>query len=54
MNCMTGLGGMTKEEIRDMLNEVGIDPARRAETLTIEEFATVANHMKRGIDQCQN
>jgi len=49
LNCMVGLGGMNKEEIRTLLTEIDIDPIRRAETLMMDEFATLANHMKRGM-----
>ena len=43
---MNGIGCMEKEEVRAMLKEIGIDPSRRAETLSIDEFATLANHLK--------
>ncbi|MBQ8151717.1 MAG: 16S rRNA (adenine(1518)-N(6)/adenine(1519)-N(6))-dimethyltransferase RsmA [Firmicutes bacterium] len=43
LNSLTGLSGFGKDEIREILDEADIDPARRAETLTIEEFAKVAN-----------
>ncbi len=50
LNTMTGMNGMEKEEMREMLWTAGIDPIRRAETLTIEEFATLANCISRGMD----
>ncbi|TXL63434.1 16S rRNA (adenine(1518)-N(6)/adenine(1519)-N(6))-dimethyltransferase RsmA [Cerasibacillus terrae] len=34
---------MSKEEIKHILDEIGIDGSRRGETLTIEEFANLAN-----------
>jgi len=46
LNCLTGIGGREKDEVRKMLEEIGIDPVRRAETLTIDEFAMIANHLK--------
>lgn len=36
-------GGLGKAEINRFLSEMGIDPGRRGETLTIEEFARIAN-----------
>ena len=43
LNSLTGVMGKTKEEIAEVLKQAGIDPVRRAETLSIEEFANVAN-----------
>ncbi|WP_226585952.1 16S rRNA (adenine(1518)-N(6)/adenine(1519)-N(6))-dimethyltransferase RsmA [Halobacillus litoralis] len=36
-------GEMDKSEIRTRLDEAGIDPSRRGESLTMEEFAQLAN-----------
>ncbi|QAS52743.1 16S rRNA (adenine(1518)-N(6)/adenine(1519)-N(6))-dimethyltransferase RsmA [Halobacillus litoralis] len=36
-------GEMDKQEIRDRLEKVGIDPSRRGESLAMEEFASLAN-----------
>jgi 16S rRNA (adenine1518-N6/adenine1519-N6)-dimethyltransferase len=33
------------KNIRDILIEIGIDPVRRAETLSMEEFAKLADHL---------
>lgn len=38
---------LSKEQVRSVLAESGIDPIRRAETLTIDEFATLANAVAR-------
>lgn len=35
--------GIDKDSVKDALLESGIDPKRRAETLTIDEFANLAN-----------
>ena len=43
LNALTGVKGLSKEHIHRVLNEANIDPSRRAETLTIEEFALVSN-----------
>lgn len=44
-NSLTGLYGMTKEDTFTVLTKVSIDPIRRAETLSIEEFAKIANEI---------
>jgi len=43
LNALTGTYGKTKEEIAAVMAAAGIDPSRRAETLSIEEFAALAN-----------
>lgn len=43
LNSLTGVMGRTKEEIGAALAQAGIDPKRRAETLSIQEFASLAN-----------
>lgn len=48
LNSLTGVNGFAKEEIKKILEEAGIEPARRAETLNIEEFAAIAN----GVAEC--
>jgi len=40
---------LDKEEIKAVLAQSDIDPARRAETLDINEFAALANAVFRGI-----
>jgi 16S rRNA (adenine1518-N6/adenine1519-N6)-dimethyltransferase len=35
--------GFTKDEIRKALETAGIDPKRRAETLSLEDFAALAD-----------
>lgn len=44
LNCFTGIFGLDKEETARELEAAGIDPARRGETLTIEEYAALADH----------
>ncbi len=39
----TGLLDITKEEVEKLLSDINIDAARRAETLAIEEFISIAN-----------
>ena len=43
LNALSGLGFLNKDEIREVLAEANIDEKRRGETLSIEEFATLAN-----------
>ena len=45
LNALTGIRGLKKEEISSVLQAAGIDPVRRAETLSMEEFAAVANEV---------
>lgn len=47
-NSLMGLGDRTKEEVKLCLETVGIDEKRRAETLTLEEFANIANEFYKG------
>lgn len=42
---MQTLQGVSKDLIRDSLDAAGIDPARRAETLSIEEFAKFSDEV---------
>lgn len=48
LNSLTGLYGMTKDEIAAVMETAGIDPVRRAETLSLEEFALLANTIRPG------
>lgn len=42
-NVLNGINGIDKDQVRQMLAGLGIDPMRRGETLTVEEFAGIAN-----------
>jgi len=44
-NSLTDIQGKDKEEIGNILTECGIDPIRRAETLSLAEFAALANRL---------
>lgn len=46
LNCLTGFKGKSKEEMAEFLLDLGIEPSRRAETLSIQEFADIANNIK--------
>ena len=43
LNSLASAGGMDKETVRRTLETAGIDPGRRAETLTVEEFGRIAD-----------
>ena len=43
LNSLSAGGGMDKDRVRKILEAAGIDPGRRAETLTVEEFGRIAN-----------
>lgn len=43
LNSLTGINGLAKETVKDVLEGAGIEPGRRAETLSMEEFAAIAN-----------
>lgn len=43
LNSLTGMAGLSKEEIKGVLSAADIDPVRRAETLSMKEFASIAN-----------
>jgi 16S rRNA (adenine1518-N6/adenine1519-N6)-dimethyltransferase len=43
LNSLTGLQGLGKGEVGLVLSSAGIDPVRRAETLSIQEFAHLSN-----------
>lgn len=47
LNSLTGVCGLPKTDIAEALEAAGIDPKRRAETLSIEEFANVANEISK-------
>ena len=43
LNALGGLGFLSKDDIKEVLQMANIDEKRRGETLSIEEFATLAN-----------
>lgn len=48
LNSLTGVYGLTKDEISAVMKTAGIDPVRRAETLNMNEFAVLANTIRPG------
>jgi 16S rRNA (adenine1518-N6/adenine1519-N6)-dimethyltransferase len=47
LNSLTGGLGMTREQVEAALKEAGIDPRRRAETLSSPEFGLTAQSLAR-------
>lgn len=45
LNSLMGIEGITKEGVKEALDAAGIDSARRAETLDLEEFAKLSNEV---------
>ena len=46
-NSLMTLGGFTKEQIERALEEAGIDPVRRGETLSLQEYADLSRALKK-------
>ena len=44
-NSLTGVRGKDRDTVAAALEAAGVDPKRRAETLSLEEFANVANRL---------
>lgn len=45
INSLAGEAGLGKEELRAVLEGAGIKPGRRAETVTLEEFAVLSDRL---------
>lgn len=43
LNSLTGVNGLSKDAVKQILLDAGVDPVRRAETLDMGEFAAIAN-----------
>ncbi|MGX8773553.1 MAG: 16S rRNA (adenine(1518)-N(6)/adenine(1519)-N(6))-dimethyltransferase RsmA [Bacillota bacterium] len=43
LNSLASAGGTDKETVKKILEAAGVDPGRRAETLTVEEFARISD-----------
>lgn len=50
LNSLTGVRGMPKEGIAAVLTDCGIDSRRRAETLSMSEFADIANEIAKKLE----
>ncbi|RYD04210.1 hypothetical protein N752_15305 [Desulforamulus aquiferis] len=49
INSLTGSGLASKETWSEVLVETGINPTRRGETLSLDEFAALANTFEMSI-----
>lgn len=47
LNSLGGLGFLTKDQIKEALQAANIDPKRRGETLSIDEFANLSNEINK-------
>ncbi len=45
-NALKNMGGLTGDQVKDWLERSGIDPKRRAETLSLEDFASLARNYR--------
>jgi 16S rRNA (adenine1518-N6/adenine1519-N6)-dimethyltransferase len=45
-NSLMTLGGFSKDQIEQALGSTGIDPARRGETLSLQEYADLSNALR--------
>ena len=45
MNCLSSGFGIPKDELSDIFEKANIEPSRRGETLSIEEFANMADRI---------
>lgn len=43
LNSLTGVSGLSKTQVGEIMADINIDSVRRAETMNIEEFAKLAN-----------
>jgi len=47
LNSLSAIPELTKDSVKKALEGADIDPIRRAETLTLEEFARLSNEIGR-------
>ena len=45
LNSLTGAAGLSRDAVREVLSSAEIEPSRRAESLSLQELASIANHM---------
>lgn len=43
LNSISSMGNLAKDQVKEALEEAGIDPKRRGETLSFDEFAILSN-----------
>ena len=48
LNSLNGAGGISKEALAEIFEHTGIDPQRRAETLSLAEFGMIADAISGG------
>lgn len=43
LNSISSMGNLSKDQVKEAMEEAGIDPKRRGETLSLDEFAILSN-----------
>lgn len=43
LNSISSMGNLSKDQVKEALEEAGIDPKRRGETISLDEFAILSN-----------
>ncbi|MGP1541989.1 16S rRNA (adenine(1518)-N(6)/adenine(1519)-N(6))-dimethyltransferase RsmA [Peptostreptococcus stomatis] len=43
LNSISSMGNLAKDQVKEAMEEAGIDPKRRGETLSLDEFAILSN-----------
>ena len=51
LNSLTGTAGLGKDQIREILEDAGIDATRRIETMDLQELADLANSMAKYLNK---
>lgn len=51
LNSMTGAAGLAKDDVRQVLEDAGIDSVRRIETLDLQELADLSNSMTKYVNR---
>lgn len=51
LNSLSSMEILSKDEIKEVLNESGIDEKRRGETLSLDEFALLSNIMYKKVEK---
>ena len=46
LNSLAGIKGLEKEQLEELLNKQGIDPKRRAETLSVDEYINLSKELE--------
>ena len=50
LNSLSSMDSVSKDTVKSCLNDLNIDEKRRAETLSIDEFAAIANYLTKALE----